>query len=301
MRKIGYACINTELQSQGITTNRTCRKNTFEEKGLDYVSELALQNIKAIYPILKWNLDNNMMIFRMSSSLFPWMSEYELYQLKDWEEISSELKRCGDFINTYDMRCGFHPGAFTIIASDKDKLVNSSIKELDQHSFILDEMGLEISHKHKVNVHIGGHWGNKESALNRFIINFDKLSPSTQKRLTIENDDKASLYTSFDLYKVYESCEVPIVFDVHHYNCHTGEKQLEESMLLALSTWKSAIPVIHFSSAKKEFEDCDVKQVAHADYLYDPIPLWDSENNFDIMVEAKAKEQAVLEWRKEYL
>ena len=86
---LGYACINMTLSSQPkskrITTNRSMIKRTFKEKGIEYAGELALQNIKDLLSILKWNEKNNIKFYRMSSDIFPWMSEYEFDELKNYD------------------------------------------------------------------------------------------------------------------------------------------------------------------------------------------------------------------------
>ena len=90
--KLGYACINMTLQAAGgITTNRGMRQKTFNERGLPYVSELALQNVKDLVNIIKWNNEMGIRLFRMSSDIFPWMSYYQLDELPDYEEISDYL------------------------------------------------------------------------------------------------------------------------------------------------------------------------------------------------------------------
>ena len=86
---LGYACINTALKSGGIFTNRTMRRKTFESKGLDYVSELALQNVKDLETHIHWNHEFGIKLFRLSSQIFPWMEEYNWEDLKDWDEIKS--------------------------------------------------------------------------------------------------------------------------------------------------------------------------------------------------------------------
>ena len=85
--KLGYACINTILKSNGIFTNRTMRRKTFDSKGLDYVSELALQNVKDLETHIHWNHEFGIKLFRLSSQIFPWMEEYEYSDLKDYNEI----------------------------------------------------------------------------------------------------------------------------------------------------------------------------------------------------------------------
>ena len=85
MRNYGYACINQGFsslpKSQRITTNRTMIKRTFQERGIDYASELALQNLRDLRKILEWNLENNIYFYRLSSDIVPWASEYDLIDM----------------------------------------------------------------------------------------------------------------------------------------------------------------------------------------------------------------------------
>ena len=82
MQNLGYACINMGFsnrpKTKRITTNRSMIRRTFDEKGIAYASELALQNVRDLNTILEWNLANNIYFYRLSSDLFPWASEYEM-------------------------------------------------------------------------------------------------------------------------------------------------------------------------------------------------------------------------------
>lgn len=300
MTKLGYACICNTLKEQGITTNRGMIKRTFEAKGIDYCSELALQNVRDLFKIVQWNTRNDIKLFRMSSELFPWMSEYELTDLPDWQKIKNILQAIGKHANENDVRLSFHPGPFNILCSPRQDVVDKTVKELDQHSFILDTMGLEISRRHKVNIHIGGAYGDKVSTINRWIHNFKLLSPSTQQRLTIENDDKPNMYAVEDLVHISVKTGCPIVFDFHHYDCHHGVLSKEDALLTALETWPdNIVPMTHYSSSRKLYEDETAKNVAHADYLYEAIPFTDK-YNFYVMLETKMKELALQKYLKDY-
>jgi len=297
---IGYACINSTLQKDKITTNRGMIKRTFTAKGIDYCSELALQNVRDLFKIVQWNTRNDIKVFRMSSDLFPWMSEYQLQDLPDWQKIQNILKVIGKHANENDVRLSFHPGPFNILCSPQQDVVDKTIKELDQHCFILDTMGLEVSRRHKVNIHIGGAYGDKQSAMDRWIENFKKLSTSAKNRLTIENDDKPNMYAVEDLLYVSESTGCPIVFDFHHYDCHPGTITKEQALKYALETWPDHIvPMTHFSSSRKLYEDETAKVVAHADYLYEEIPFTDK-YTFDCVLETKAKEIALKRYISKY-
>jgi len=297
---LGYACINNTLKQNKITTNRGMIKKTFQERGLLYASELALKNVQDLHTIIEWNTKNNIKVFRMSSDLFPWMSEYTISDLPDWQEISNMLLNAGTLAMQSNMRLSFHPGPFNILCSPREDVVENTIKELGQHAFILDCMGLPINNTHKINIHIGGAYGDKSSAMDRWITNFKRLSESTKKRLTIENDDKPSMYAVEDLLYVSESTGVPIVFDFHHHDCHPGNLSKEQALRYAIHTWPKGIkPMTHYSSSRKNYEDGNVKVVAHADYLYDHIPYTDI-YEFDVVLEAKAKELALIKYLNDY-
>jgi UV DNA damage endonuclease len=267
--KIGYACINMTLQTAGgITTNRSMRQKTFNERGLSYASELALQNVKDLVHIIKWNNEMGIKQFRMSSDIFPWMAYYQLDELPDYEEISDYLYMAGDEASG-KQRLTFHPGHFNVLGSPNPTVVNKTIKELNQHSEIMNIMGLSRSHYNKINIHIGGTYGDKQATLDRWINNYHKLCFSTQERLTVENDDKASMYSVKELYEgIYKKISVPIVFDFYHHKFCTGGLTEQEALELALSTWpKDITPCTHYSeSRRKEKLDEKHKELAVINY-----------------------------------
>ena len=258
--------------------------------------DLAILNVNDLLVILKWNVKNDIKIFRMSSSLFPWMSEYNFDQLPNYNQIKSKLSEIGKYILENDLRVGFHPGQFCVLPSPDKEIVSKSISELDKHSIILDLMGLPINHKYSLNIHVGGSYGDKKKTLSRFVKNFSKLSKSTRSRLVVENDDKASQYSVVDLYEgLHKHTKIPITFDFFHHLFCTGNLTQEDAARKAASTWPSNIrPLAHFSSSKKLNEDSTVKPISHADYLYDKIPSIGK--IFDIELEAKAKELALFKY-----
>lgn len=296
MKNLGYCCINLSLRPSGIFTNRGMIKRTFKEKGLEYAGELALNNILDLKKILKWNVDNDIVVFRMSSSLFPWMSEYKFSDLPNYKLIKDALVDVGNYVLKHKLRVGFHPGQYCVLPSPTEKVVINTIDDLDKHSKILDLMGLPQTHMYSLNIHVGGSYGDKESTLKRFVNNFSRLSKSTKSRLVIENDDKASQYSVVDLYEgLYKNINIPITFDFFHHLFCTGDLSQVEAAKLAASTWPSGIrPLAHFSSSKKLNEDSSVIERSHADYLYDTIPQVGS--MFDIEIEAKAKELALFKY-----
>ena len=291
MMNLGYACINMSMGKK-VTTNRTMVNLTFKEKGLDYVSELALLNAKDIIKILEWNRLNGIKFFRLSSALIPWGDNIDITQLKDYKEIKRELKKAGDFAKYHNIRITSHPGPFNVLVSPKESVVLKTIADLELHGKVFDMMGLSKTPYNKINIHCNGVYGDKISAMDRFCNNFKRLSNSVRSRLTIENDDKASMYSVCDLMYIHERIGIPIVFDYHHYKFCSGVLSEDEALEVAASTWPRGItPVVHYSESKE-----GSKPQAHSDYIKQLPNTYGI--NVDIMVEAKAKELAILPFIK---
>jgi UV DNA damage endonuclease len=294
---LGYACINMTMGKK-VTTNRTMVKKTFNQKGLDYVSELALLNARDIIKILEWNRQNGIKFFRLSSALIPWGDQLDLTQLKDYKEIKSELKKAGDFARYHNIRITSHPGPFNVLVSPNESVIEKTIADLELHGKVFDMMGLDKSPYNKINIHCNGVYGDKKSAMDRFIKNFQRLSKSVQKRLTIENDDKASMYSVKDLMYIHNAIKIPIVFDYHHHTFCTGDLSEESALKLAATTWPKGItPVVHYSESKALHEN-NPKEKPQAHSLYIKSIPNTYELDVDIMVEAKAKELAILPFIK---
>ena len=300
MNRMGYACINMQLSSQKpkIYTGRSMIKRTFLSKGIDYASQLGLDNCKALYKILEWNHENGFNFFRITSNLFPWSSEYKLSDMPDYEEICDILSKVGKYAIDNDIRITSHPGPFNVLTSPHEHVVENCIKDLSIHGEVFDMMGLSRTPYNKINIHIGGVYGDKVSAMERFCENFHRLPNSVKSRLTVENDDKASMYSVVDLYEgVYKVIGIPIVFDYHHHRFNTGGLSEEDALEVAISTWGDVVPVVHYSESRNiEQEDDKIRPQAHSDYVYDYIDTYG--NEVDIMVEAKAKELAVLKYKE---
>ena len=302
--KLGYACINMKLsypQKYGgkergvkpITTGRGMIKRTFETKGVDYASEITLANVKDLNGVMTWNVLNGYNFYRMTSGLAPWKSEYEWSDMKDIKEIKLWLKSAGTMANTHGVRVTSHPGPFNVLVSPNEDVVQNTFQDLKMHAEVFDFMGLSRTHYNKINIHCNGVYGDKQSAMDRFCKNFERLPESVQSRLTVENDDKASMYSVKDLMYLHERIGIPIVFDYHHHKFCTGGLSEQEALELAISTWPDDItPVVHYSESRsKEQLDESIKPQAHSDLIKELPNTYG--NNVDIMVEAKHKELAI--------
>jgi len=299
----GYCCINMTLKKErGVYIGRSMIKKTFLEKGIEYASELAESNIRDLIEIVKWNESKGIKVYRMSSDMFPWMSEYELKDLPNYKKISILLSGVGHLAKKYGQRLTFHPGPFNVLASINENVVNKTIKELDQHGEIMDLIGLPRTPEAPINIHVNTTQGGKQDSMLRFCNNFRRLNDSVKSRLVVENDDKESQYTVEDLYEdVYTDIGIPITFDYHHHWCHPGELTQKAALKMASHTWPKDIrQLVHFSSCKSIHEDVNqTNKRAHADYIYDHID--DYGLNLDVEIEAKAKELAVQKYMKHFV
>lgn len=302
---LGYACINMTLsdvkpKKNRVTTNRSMIRRTFLDKGIAYASELILLNARDLLKILQWNEKHGIKFFRLSSDICPWASEYNLQDLPDIEEITKAFKAAGDFAHQHGHRITTHPGPFNKLASSKKQVVLNTIRDLEIHGEVFDLMGLPRSPYNKINIHVGAAYGDKPRALAQFCHNFDKLPDCVKTRLTVENDDRPSLYCTQELYEaVYKQLGIPIVFDFHHHKFCSGEQSEQDALELAMTTWGQVKPVVHYSETKRNADGSDYyKPQAHSDYVFNFIN--DYGHDVDIMIEAKAKELALLRYRKEW-
>lgn len=293
MLRLGYCCINTELRKQGVYCSRTLIKRTFSRK---QASEKALDNVKDLLTILKWNAHHNVKSFRISSDLFPRMTckehAYTFEQLPNHEEIASVLKECGQYAKKTDQQLSFHPGPFTTLASPNPNAVEGGIREVEMHSLFCDLLDPDMDIP--INFHIGGSYKQTyEETAKRFINVYEnRLSDSAKKRICIENDDKDSCWSTQRLYNfIHKKTGIPLCFDLHHWLfCH-DDATMEEDFKLAQSTWGDRSMQVHYSESKNP----DKLIRAHSYTYKNLIPEW-VKGNIHIHFEAKGKEQALFDY-----
>ena len=291
---LGYACINTALSANKIMTNRTMRRKTFDARGIDYVSDLALLNVKDLKTIVQWNNEMGIKLFRLSSQIFPWSDDYKLSDLKDYDEICEVMLEIGKIATNANQRLTMHPGPYNCLASPNQKVVEKTIRELNVHSEQFNMLGFKPSNYNKINIHVGGAYGDKKKTLKRFCKNFELLRDDTKKRLVIENDDSPNEYSVKDLFDgIYQTIGIPITFDYFHHKFNTGGLTEEEALKMAAITWPEGIAqCCHYSeSRRKEKLDESIRPQAHSDIIYEKIQTYGLEP--DIVIEAKLKEQAI--------
>lgn len=300
--RFGFACINTTLGEMGVTTNRGCVKKTFLEKGLPHVSRLALQNCQDLLKHVEWNRDRGVEVFRMTSCLFPWHTEYELEELPDWSEIRSFLESVGRVASESNQRLSFHPGQHNVLSSPRPEVVENSIRDLRAHGEIMDAIGLPRTPGAKINLHVGGAYGDHAAALERLCrVVEERLPEGVRERLTLENDDKPGMFSTRMLWEgVYQRVGVPIVFDSHHFECGPQDSTYEEALSMAVRSWPEGTrPQCHHTNSRRDWEDPQAGRVAHSDWYYKP--FLDLGHSVDVVLECKMKERALEKYREDFL
>jgi len=321
-----------------VTTSRTARKATWQGGSTnpnDWDSHLignrALLNATDLLHYLKWNIEHGITLFRVGSELFPWHDHYELNDLPQIEEISERLMEAGDYARANGMRLTTHPGPFHVLGTpSNNEVVEKTIIGLERHSEMWDLMGYEPSFENKINIHVAGAYGDHAGTAKRWIKNWHRLSDRLKARLVLENDDKASMWSVRMLYNYFhKEIGIPITFDYHHHTFHPDELSEHEALDMAGSTWpKDVRQCTHYSESRRRekhnallemceennlsFDELDelprlgklkhrwmkIREQAHSDYIIDEIQTYGKE--LDIVVEAKAKELAVLKYRNIY-
>jgi UV DNA damage endonuclease len=282
--KIGYPCINRGI---GCTANSTFRLASYAEERLVQKVE---NNLDCLFKILQYNVQNGFYFFRISSDLVPFASHPVC--TFDWAgHFRGQFRKVGEFIKEHDIRISMHPDQFVVINAQKDDVVERSVRELEYHCTVLDEMALDSTAK--IQIHLGGVYGDKHSAIDRFIENYNSLSKTLKSRLVIENDDRS--YSLEDCLSVYEKIGIPVIFDVFHHQCLNNGEKVRQGLKISSTTWKKSdgIPMVDYSSQQR-----GQRPGSHAKTLdiaiFKKFVQETRGLDFDLMLEIKDKETSAL-------
>lgn len=298
---LGLCCINMTLSAKKprVFVNRTCRLQTAIDKGLDYLHSLTVQNLQDCSKLLDWNKEHGIRSYRLSSNMFPHLSNPSFYEYDYSLNFARPyLYEIGAKAYEYNQRLSMHPGQYNQIGAVSEEVFNKTVLDLRCHADILDiiEEDLDFDeNKGIICIHGGGVYGDKKKTMERWCQNFHRLPKNVQERIAIENCEKC--YTVDDCLKISEILNIPVIFDIHHYNCyellHPKEKQvsLEEVLKKVFKTWerRGLKPYCHIS------EQGSGKVGHHSDYISElPDCFLNADREFTLDVEAKMKEKAIM-------
>jgi UV DNA damage endonuclease len=275
---------------------------------------VSLEYMHAIVDYLVWQ---GITMYRMSSDLAPYATHPDLPQFHNQiAECDRELRAFGERVRQHNLRLSFHPSQFIVLNSPDPVLVYKSIRDLVGQAEMLDRM--ELGPEAVLIVHAGGTYGDRRSGCQRWIETYARLPEPVRRRLVLENDDIR--YSAADVLFIHEHTGVPLVFDTLHFWCNNAEQlDMADTVARFNKTWPTGVrPKIHFSSPRTELRSIKRKNrqtgkpetvlqppvwTGHADYVnpfeFITFMRMAADFTFDVMLEAKAKDLALLRLKRD--
>lgn len=278
---IGYACIAIGVRD---TNQKTCiLKNASSTKLLALIEH----NLNALENVIEYNIENRIKLYRISSDIIPFASS-PVNTLEWWHIFDTKLSEIGDKIISSGMRVSMHAGPYTVINSPNEEVVTKSIEDLRYHNRMLDCLGLPSNHK--IVLHVGGVYNDKKSAIDRFVVNYNRLDQSIKERLVIENDDRS--YNICDVLEINKFTDVPIVYDNLHNKINPCKEEKSDIYWIKAceKTWKKrdGCQKIHYSQqdqGKKTGAHSHTIRIDEFMMIYNQV----FREDLDIMLEVKDK------------
>lgn len=282
--RIGYPCINRSLECRGA---RTFRLRSFSPERF---RQTLAGNLDCLLQTLEWNAARGIRFFRITSDLVPFASHPVCYV--DWaREFRAGFESVGRFIRRERIRVSMHPDQFVLVNARDERVFESSRRELEYHARVLDLLGLPKSAK--IQVHLGGVYGDKPASLVRFVERWHELPAAVRRRLVVENDDR--LYTAADCREVSRRTGMPVVLDALHHRLNPDGDSLAVALKKCAATWRRAdgVPMVDYSSQQP-----GGRRGTHAEHLnsrdFSRFLKATAGQDFDLMLEIKDKERSAL-------
>jgi UV DNA damage endonuclease len=293
--RLGYVAMSVNVKncspSQTVTYKQFAKLED-RNAAIRKLERAAKSNVENCLRLLKHNLAHDIRFFRLSSRLVPLATHQELEGWDYLQAIKDDLQELGQFAALHEMRLDFHPDHFNVINTPNEDIFRATVEGLRYHQQLLQDMNIDLIHR--LVLHIGGLYNDREKALERFITNWGIIPHDIQQMIMLENDDK--VFTVGDALYLGEKLGAPVVFDFHHQLVNHREEKWEAEWGRVIHTWQnSPLPVkMHISSPKNEK---DFR--AHADFIDSEIfmrflqVVKGSVPQIDCMIEAKQKDQAL--------
>ena len=302
--QLGLCCLNTELRDRkpSVFASRTVILKTLADKGVDFLKEKILQNLRDVLTIMDWNEENGIKVYRLSSEMFPHKSNPKAADYT-FDFAKDLLKQIGKKAKLYNQRLTFHPGQFNVLGSPHENVLLKTITGLDYHASVLDLMGMDQNSV--MVIHGGGTYGNKPETIKRWCRNYNTLPIHIKRRLVLENCERC--FSVADCLEISKHTGVPVIFDTHHYTCYNilhpdetlNPPEYYIPDILEAFKRRQIKPKFHIS------EQGSGKVGHHSDYV-EVIPDYLLEipekynTHIDIMIEAKMKEKSIKHLYEKY-
>ncbi|OXM84962.1 UV DNA damage repair endonuclease UvsE [Paenibacillus rigui] len=300
--RLGYVAMSMRVQNASPSKTMTATsfaKLEDREAAIRKLERIASENIHNTLRLLKHNRAYDIQLYRCSSKLIPLFNHELLAGWNPIDVLKDNFAELGAYAKEHSMRISFHPDHFTVLSTPREEVLRNSLLDLDKHASMLEAMGLDLSAKN--NIHIGGTYGNKQTALERFIDRFTNLPDRVRLRMTLENDDKT--FTALETLETCEKVGAPMVLDIHHHQVNHSGESATELWPRIMHTWDGQTeqhsdrplpPKIHVSSPKNEKDPR-----GHADFIEASVLMEFLRSiaaitpRLDVMIEAKKKDEAL--------
>lgn len=293
--RLGYVAISKKLgkkvTSSSTVTFSNYNKITLPDKKLEKLKTVAASNLKDLETIIRYNIENDIHFYRITSALIPLVTHPEVGYWGHREFLKKDFEYVGKLIQNSKMRVDTHPDEFNVINSINPKVVENTKINLLRQAEWFEDFKYDLG---KMVIHVGGATNGKKAGLERFITNFSTFPAEVKSKIIIENDDKT--YTAQETLNLCNELNLPMVLDVHHHNCNNNGENIYELIPKIFLTWKNEKlpPKLHFSSPRNGEKDRK-----HSDFI-DPkdfVAFLENIKSFntdiDIMLECKEKDLAL--------
>ncbi|MCX7844891.1 MAG: UV DNA damage repair endonuclease UvsE [Candidatus Bipolaricaulota bacterium] len=282
--RIGYPCINLSLPCRPSRTFRLA--NLAWER----LRETLAGNLACLEAIVRWNAQHGLLFLRITSDLVPLASHPQ--NRFPWDEAFAErFGEIGALIRSLGMRISMHPGQYTLLNSPRKEVVAAAVRDLAYHARVLDLLGLDRTAK--IQIHVGGVYGDKARAMERFVRAVEALPPGIRERLAVENDEK--FYTVSEVLRLCRITGLPAVFDVFHHELNPDGTSVAEALVAQRETWgpEDGLPIVDYSSplpgGRPGSHAYELNEAHFLRFLEASRP-----HDFDLMLEVKDKERSAL-------
>ena len=295
MVRLGYVAISKALgkkvTSSSTVTFTNYNKITLPNKKLEKLKSVAASNLRDLETIIRYNIENNIHFYRITSALIPLVTHPEVGYWGHREFLKKDFEYVGKLINDSKMRVDTHPDEFNVINSINPKVVENTKINLVRQAEWFEDFKYDLG---KMVIHVGGATNGKEAGLERFITNFDNFPTEVKSKIIIENDDKT--YTAQETLNLCNELSLPMVLDIHHHNCNNNGENIYELIPQIFLTWKNEKlpPKLHFSSPREGEKDRKHSDFINAkDFVIFLENIKHFNTDIDIMLECKEKDLAL--------
>ena len=293
--RLGYVAISKKLgkkvTSSSTVTFSNYNKIILPNKKLEKLKSVAASNLRDLETIIRYNIENNIHFYRITSALIPLVTHPEVGYWGHREFLRKDFEYVGKLINDSKMRVDTHPDEFNVINSINPKVVENTKINLLRQAEWFEDFKYELG---KMVIHVGGATNGKEAALERFITNFITFPNEVKSKIIIENDDKT--YTAQETLNLCNELNLPMVLDFHHHNCNNNGENIYELIPQIFLTWKNEKlpPKLHFSSPREGEKDRKHSDFINAkDFVIFLENIKHFNTDIDIMLECKEKDLAL--------